>query len=265
MQYKLMPRELLTPDDSQPRRSKDPERLQELVGSIRDQGILQPLIAYPDGNRNLIADGHRRYEGACLAGLKEIPVLMLTCKPDPDMLLLTQLTANGMREDLKLSDRALAYRRLKEMRGLTNAELASIMHVSKSLVTETLSYLELPPEALTLLDEGKIAGSTAYAISRAPDEATKQELLNKAIRGELRREDAARAVSRSPSVRTQKQRYTFCLASAEISVATDNEKDLECIIELFQELGRECRRAARQGLNVSTFQRVLKDKRESVG
>ena len=265
MQYKLMLRELLTPDESQPRRSWDPERLQELAGSIKDQGILQPLIAYPDGSRNLIADGHRRYEAACVLGLKEVPVLMLTCKPDPDMLLLTQLTANGMREDLKLSDRAIAYRRLKEMRGITNAELASLMHVSKSLVTETLSYLELPPEALALLDAGKIAGSTAYAISRAPDQAKKQELLDKAMRGELRREDAARAVSRSPSVRTPKQRSTFCLPSAEISVAMDGEQAIAGISEVLQELVRECRRAARQGLNVSTFERVLKDKLVRVG
>jgi ParB family chromosome partitioning protein len=265
MQYKLMPCELLTPDDSQPRRTKDPERFQELVGSIGHHGILQPLIVYPNGNLTSIADGHRRFEGACFLGLKEVPVLMLNSKPDPETLLLTQLAANSMREDLKPSDKAMSYRRLKEMGGLSNVELAVRVNVSKSVVTETLSYLELPPEALALLDAGKIAGSTAYAISRAPDETTKQELLGKAILGELRREDAARAVSRSPSVRAPKQRSMFRLASAEISVAMDGEPKIQSLIEVFQELVRECRRAARQGLNVSTFERVLKDKLVSVG
>ena len=264
MNYQVMLRELLDPDESQPRRSMDAERLQELADSIRDHGILQPLIVFENGKRFTIADGHRRFEAACLLELKEVPVLVLSAKPDADTLLLTQLAANGMREDLKPTEKAQAYQRLKELRGLSNVDLAKLMHVSKSAVTETLSYLELSNEAQALLDSGQIAGSTAYAISRAPDEATRQELLSKAVRGELRREDAARQVSRAHTGRSPRQRSTFRLPTAEISVAVDADLDIPSLVLLLQELGRECRRAAKQGLNVKTFERVLMDKVQSV-
>jgi ParB family transcriptional regulator, chromosome partitioning protein len=144
----------------------------------------------------MIADGHRRFEVCHLLDIKDIPVLVLPAKPDTETLLLMQLAANGMREDLKPSEKAFAYRRLKEMRNISNAELASLMNVSKSVVTETLSYLDLPSEALALLDSGQIARSTAYAISRAPDKTTRKELLDKAVRGELKRDDAIRRVNR---------------------------------------------------------------------
>jgi len=234
--------------------------MQELAGSIKHHGILQPLIVYAVGKRFTIADGHRRFEASGLVDLKEVPTLVLASKPDSDTLLLTQLAANGMREDLKPSEKAMAYRRLKEMRGLTNVELAHFMHVSKSAVTETLSYLELPSEALALLDSGQIAGSTAYAISRAPDDATKQALLQTALRGELRREDAARQVSRANAGRSPRQRSTFRLPNAEIIVAVDEDLDFASLIGFLQKLGRECRRAERHGINVKTFERVLMDK-----
>ena len=263
MNYQVMLRGLLDPDDTQPRRSRDAEGIRELADSIRDHGILQPLIVFENGKRYKIADGHRRFEGACLLDLKEVPVLVLSTKPDADTLLLTQLAANLMRENIKPTEKAQAYQRLKEMRGLSNVDLAKLMHVSKSAVTETLSYLELSAEAQALLDSGQIAGSTAYTISRAPDEATRQELLSKAVRGELRREDAARKVSRAKSGRTPRQHSTFRLPMAEISVAANEELDFASLIGLFQKLGRECRRAERQGINVKTFERVLIDRSQN--
>lgn len=263
MRFQIIHSNLLEPDPHQPRRSMDDIPLQELQESVRVHGILQPLIVYENGKRHTIADGHRRFEVCHLLDIMEIPVLVLPAKPDAETLLLTQLAANGMREDLKPTDKARAFLRLKEIRGLTNVELASLMHIGKSVVTETLSYLDLSPEAQQLLDEGRLARSTAYAISRAPDDATRQEMLHEAIRGKLRRDEAVRRVKRTGAGKSPQQRVLFRLRSAEISVAFDEELDIPQVVLLLQELRRECLRAEKQGLNVKTLERVLMDRSQN--
>jgi hypothetical protein len=123
-----------------------------------------------------------------------------------------------------------------------------------------LSYLDLPPEALTLLDAGQIGGSTAYAVSRAPDEATRKELLEKALRGELRRDDALRRVNRRRAAETKREMVNFRLASGDIRIALETEPAIPVVVQLLQEMMRECRRAEKQGLNVKTLERVLMDR-----
>jgi ParB family chromosome partitioning protein len=262
MKYQITRRDLIDPDENQPRRSLDQEHIQQLSESINQHGILQPLIVYVNGDRYMAVDGHYRLAASGLLALKDVPTLVLPSKPDADMLLLTQLAANNMRLDLKPTEKALGYQRLKELRGLSNAELARLMNVSKSVVTETLSYLGLPVELQASLDKGEVGGSTAYAISRAPDEATRQELIHKAMQGSLKRDEAARRVSRSDSS-TPRQRSTFRLPSAEICVSADGELDFASLIGLLQALGRECRRAEKQGINVKTLERVLIDKSQT--
>lgn len=260
MKYQLVLRSLLDPDETQPRRSADADGIRELTESIRHHGILQPLIVYKESERFKIADGFRRFTATGVLEPIEVPVLVLESQPDADTLLLMQLAANTMREDLKPTEKAQAYQRLKDLRGLSNVEVAKLMHVSKSKVTETLSYLELSEKDRLLLDSGQIAGSTAYAISRATDEETRSELLSKAARGELRREDATKLVSQANSGRSLKERLTFRLSSAEICVAVEANLDLPHLVLVLQELGRECRRATKMGINVKTLGRVLTDK-----
>ena len=262
MKYQMTARDLIDPDENQPRRSLDSERVHQLSQSVRDHGILQPLILYENVDRYTIADGHMRFAATGLLGLKEVPALVLPSVPDTDTLLLVQLAANSMRVDLKPTEKALAYQRLKELRGLSNVELAKLMNVSKSAVTETLSYLSLPLELKVLLDSGELAGSTAYAVSRAPDEATRQELLKTALNGHLKRDDAARRVSRTDSGKLR-QRSTFRLPAAEITIAVDDDLDFASLIGLLQTLGRECRRAEKQGINLKTLERVLIDKSQT--
>jgi ParB family chromosome partitioning protein len=263
MRYQVIHSNLLEPDPHQPRRSMDDIPLQELQESVRVHGILQPLIVYENGKRHTIADGHRRFEVCHLLDIKEIPVLVLPAKPDAETLLLMQLAANGMRENLKPSERAFAYRRLKDMRGLSHGDMASLMNVSMSVVTETLSYLDLPPEALALLDSGQLAGSTAYAISRAKDDATRKEMLDKALRGELKRDDALRRVNRRGTTKPTGHTASFRLPSAKITIDLENEPEIPVVMELLRELVRECRQAEKQGLNVKTLERVLMDRSQN--
>lgn len=257
MKLMIVKRSLIDPDPNQPRTSHCPEEQNQLTESVRELGLLQPLIVYEESARYSLVDGYRRFITCGELGLDDVPAIVLTTKPDSDTLLLTQLAANSMRLDLRPTEKAMAYQRLKESRRLSNAELAKILHVSKSAITEIMSYLNLPGEAKSLLDSGQLAGSTAYAISRAPDEETKRELLNKAKQGELRRDDAAQRVNQTNPL-TPKHRSTFRIDSFEVIVVSNDELDMASLLDLFKKLMRECRK--HHGLNVKTFEHVLVDK-----
>jgi ParB family chromosome partitioning protein len=262
MKPTIISRDMIDPDPDQPRRSIDPEPLEQLADSIRMHGLLQPVIVYESGERRILVDGHRRFEAAGLAGLKEVLALVLNEKPNAETLLLIQLEANCQRADLKPTEQALAYKRLLEMRKWTLTEMAAALHVSKSTVTQFLSFLNLPENGREMLDAGTLARSTAYAISRETDPARRAALLEKAMQGELRRDDAAKQVSQKPS-RPSRVRCTFRIDDAEVTIATEEELEPELCLSLLQALGRELRKAEREGLNVRTLESVLADRATS--
>ena len=107
---------LITPDVNQPRLSIEPEPLKELALSIRELGVLQPLIVFQHEDGFCLVDGHRRHAAANLLKLASIPAMVLPSRPDGDQLLLTQMAANCMRVDLKPTEKAIAYLRLKKSR-----------------------------------------------------------------------------------------------------------------------------------------------------
>lgn len=263
MQYVTLARDRLAPDADQPRRSMDDAELQQLALSVRQLGLLQTLIVYQHADGYIIVDGHRRYAAAGLAGLTELAALVLDEKPDADTLLLTQLAANCVRSDLKPSERALAYQRLKESRRWSHAELAKAMHISKSKVTQTLSFLALSEEARTLLDAGQLPESTAYAIAREPDSDRRKVMLRAAVNGDLKRDEANRRVKKKSAAKMKHRRCVFQLSNGEISIAVSEELEIPGCVALLQQLIRHCRAAAKDGLNVETFARVLADRRNN--
>ena len=253
MTPKTLPYHLVDVDPNQPRREMDGDLLKSMAMNIRDLGQLQPVIVYRVGKRFCLVDGHQRYRAIGLLNRDEINALVLDEAPTSDTILLTQLAANCMRSDLKPIERALAYQRLKDSRGWTNVELAESLHVSKSTITQTLSYLTLPAELQAKLDSGELAGSTAYTISRADGE-TRADLIAKASTGELKRDDAQREVSRN---RRKTYRSAFSLPTASVTVAAAQKLTLAELIALWKQLEKECRKADSQGLDVSTLEKVL--------
>lgn len=250
---------LIDPDPEQPRLSMDSAELQQLAASIRDLGQLQSVIVYCQGERYTLVDGHRRHAALGLLRAETINALVLERPPDADTLLQTQLAANCLRVDLKPTEKALAYQRLLQSRNWSHVELAQAMHVSKSTVTQTLSWLSLSDAAKAKLDAGELSGSAAYAISRAGDGATQQALLDKAVSSRLTRDDVQREVSRNGTA-SRRQRSIFRLVDGEVSLQIRESSDLDGCVELLQQLLRECRKAIKQGLDVSTFERVLTDR-----
>ena len=256
--------ELIDADPDQPRREIDAEELKSLALSIREHGLLQWVIVWQDDDRFRLVDGHRRFAAVKAIGHDSIDAIVLDQRPGEHELRLMQLAANCHRQDLKPLEKARAFRQLQEAQGWSHAELAKAMHVSKATVTQVLSYLTLPSELQQRLDSGDLAGSTAYAIARAPDDATRQQLASRALDGSLRRDEATQHVHRrAASVR--RGRVTFRLPSADVTLMTESRPDLAAIISVLQQLTRECRKAERQNLDVATLERVLTDQRRAAG
>jgi len=161
-----LPLELIRPNPNQPRRRFRPEALSELVESIREKGLLQPLLVRPKGEGYELVAGERRYRAALEAGLREVPVLIRDLT-DREALELA-LVENLQREDLSPVEEALGYRRLLEM-GLTQEEVARRVGKARSTVANALRLLQLPEEALRALEEGRITPGHARALLMLPE------------------------------------------------------------------------------------------------
>lgn len=134
--------------------------------------------------------------------------------------------------------------------------------LSRAKVTQVMSYLKLPQNVREMLDNGSLPGSTAYAISRAPDESTQQALLRDAVNGKLKRDDASNRVGRKRESRPS-LRSVFRLKNADITIASANGLKLDEIVDVCQQLIKECRRVSKQGIDVTTLERILNDQRRT--
>lgn len=153
-------------DNGQPRKIFDPDKLKELSASIKQKGVLQPVLVRKDGNVYRIIAGERRWRASQLAGLKEIPALVRDA---------TELEAfelaiieNVQRADLNPIEEAEAYRRLVEDHGLTQEQVSERVGKERSTVTNALRLLSLPPEVKEMVAEGSINMGHARALLGIP-------------------------------------------------------------------------------------------------
>ena len=154
--------DLISPNPEQPRTNFEPDQLRELAESIREHGILQPLVVSrdEDGGYRLIA-GERRLQAARLAGLPTVPVVIREAS-GTDLLELA-LIENIQRADLNAIEEAMAYRRLTEEYGLTQEEAAKRVGKSRVTVANALRLLQLESEIRRSL----VAGEISEEIGRA--------------------------------------------------------------------------------------------------
>ncbi len=153
----------IEPNRSQPRSSFDPQQLLELSESIRQHGVLQPLVVRPMANgRYQIVAGERRWRAARSAGITQLPVVVKELSDREAMEL--ALVENLMREDLTPMEEALGYRQLMEVYGLTQEEIAQRVGRSRPAVANALRLLSLPEEVAQLLNAGKLTAGHARAL-----------------------------------------------------------------------------------------------------
>ena len=176
-----LPIELIAPNPRQPRRRFDEESLQALAGSLRERGMLQPVLVHPlaGGTYELIA-GERRWRAARMAGLQTIPARVRTGE-DAESLELA-LIENMAREDLSPIEQARACAALVDELGLTREEVGRRVGRSRVSVTNLERLLDLPDEAIELLQEGLLTEGHGRALLLAEDHGMRRSLARAALR-----------------------------------------------------------------------------------
>jgi ParB/RepB/Spo0J family partition protein len=172
---------LIYPNPDQPRKQFDPEKLEELADSIREYGILEPLVVTPRGDRYMIIAGERRYRASLLANLTELPARVI--EADDRLVEELALLENIQRQDLTIIEEARAYQSLLD-RGMSKETLAAKLGKQPWRIDERTSLLNLSPVHQNLVEAGKIGHSEAFEMSRVSED--KQALILRKIRaGEL--------------------------------------------------------------------------------
>ncbi|HYF92934.1 MAG TPA: ParB/RepB/Spo0J family partition protein [Symbiobacteriaceae bacterium] len=167
----------IEPNPKQPRKSFDQERLMELAASIREHGVVQPIVVRPKGQRHEIVAGERRWRAAQLAGLKKIPALVREFSEAETMEI--ALIENLQREDLNPLEEAEAYRILLEEYHLTQDELAHRLGKSRPQITNTLRLLHLGATARSEIQAGRISMGHAKVLLGLEDGAEQDALARK--------------------------------------------------------------------------------------
>ncbi|MHB8531537.1 MAG: ParB/RepB/Spo0J family partition protein [Solirubrobacteraceae bacterium] len=174
-----LPLELIVPNPRQPRREFDREALEALAGSLDEQGLLQPVLVRPraGGTYELVA-GERRWRAAQIAGFERIPALVRE-REDPAALE-AALIENMAREDLNPIEEARACAALVEELGLTRKEIGRRVGRSRVAVSNLVRLLDLPDEAVELIERGTLSEGHGRALLLADDHAARRSLARAA-------------------------------------------------------------------------------------
>ena len=167
------------PNPEQPRKNFYPEKLEELTASVRQHGIMQPLIVTADGDGYLIAAGERRWRAARAAGLATVPAVVRQL--DGRQLAELALIENLQREDLSALEEAQAFSDLMTGHGYTQEALAERLGKSRSHVANTLRLLNLAAHERRLLEQGKFSAGHGRAILSLEEGCPERVLLVSAI------------------------------------------------------------------------------------
>ncbi|HTD53226.1 MAG TPA: ParB/RepB/Spo0J family partition protein, partial [Thermoanaerobaculia bacterium] len=154
----------LLPSRFQPRRHFGEESLAELAASIREQGVVQPIVVVPRGEKFEIVAGERRWRAAAKAGLSRVPVVVREKRSDKELLEIA-LVENLQREDLNPLEAAGAYARLKEEFHLTQEEVARRVGKDRATVANSLRLLKLPASVREKILRGDLSAGHARALA----------------------------------------------------------------------------------------------------
>ena len=169
----------IQPNPNQPRTHFEETALQELSDSIRQNGVLQPLLVHKKGDKYEIIAGERRYQAAKLAGIERVPVIIKDV--DDDKVLELALIENLQRADLNPIEEARGYRRLIDSTGMTQEALSKAVSKSRSAITNALRLLDLPEVVQDMMFAGKLTAGHARAILAVPFEDGRIKLAEKVV------------------------------------------------------------------------------------
>jgi len=251
---RMVPLAAIEPDPNQPRSSMGD--LAELVGSIRDKGVLEPILVRPLAPEGLAAggaafriiSGERRYRAAQEAGLFEIPAIEMEVSEQEALEI--ALIENLQRKDLTPFEEAEGYRGLAERHGYTHEEIAEAVGRSRTVVTESLSLLAMPPRVRdTVQALGISSKSLLLEVLKAGEEPAMIGLLEEVAMRGLNRDDLRRRL-RKEAGRGRRRPYTFKFRAPDktysLSVTfRQSEVDRGDLIRALEQILEDLRNAAK--------------------
>jgi len=200
-----LPVEAITPNPHQPRTALDETALQELANSIREHGLIQPLIVTQSTTGYQIIAGERRWRAAQLAGLATVPAIIKEAAPQ--QMLELALVENLQRADLNPLEEAAAFRQLMDEFGLTQEQVARRVGKSRAAVANAVRLLKLPQQVKTRLADGTISEGHARALQALENETAILKALAKVTRGALsvrQTEEMVRRMLAEPKTKARK-------------------------------------------------------------
>lgn len=214
----------IEPNPNQPRKIFDQSALEELAESIRLHGVITPITvrhSEKEGYYQIIA-GERRWRAARLAGLKEIPAMVLEAKESEVMEL--ALIENLQRQDLNPIEEAEGYDLLMRQFGLTQEDVAHRVVKSRSAVANALRLLGLPEEVRSMVANGKLSGGHARAVLAVADEDKRVEAAKQMVGMSVRQaESLAKRLNKKPAQKSQTEGFSVDYVAAV-------EKELESVL-----------------------------------
>jgi ParB family chromosome partitioning protein len=173
----------IKPNSTQPRKNFDEEGMADLTASIKEHGIIQPIIVRPSGAGFEIVAGERRYRAARAAGLKEVPAIVRELSDRDNMLF--AIIENMQREDLNPVEEAEGLESMIKGYGLTQEEVSQSVGKSRPYITNSLRLLKLSPEIRKMISAGEISGAHGRTLLACKDEKKRLALAEKTAREDL--------------------------------------------------------------------------------
>ncbi len=220
---------------SQPRRSFDEAKIDELAASVRDQGIIQPLVVRRVGEGYELIAGERRLRAARKAGLREVPVIVREASNSETLQL--ALLENLQREDLNSIEEATAYQRLQEEFELSQEEIAQKVGKSRPAVANCMRLLLLPKEVQQEVTRGKLPAGQARALLGLENETLVLAAARDVIAKGLSTRETERLVARLKSGRKRRKRETSLSDSNLRSLVEQMQRSLGTKVRLLHRAG----------------------------
>jgi ParB family chromosome partitioning protein len=196
----------IDPNPDQPRVQFDEEKMNELCASIKEHGILQPLLVVRRGDRYILVAGERRWRAARMAGLREVPALIR--EYSPQQIAEISLVENLQRDDLNPLEEAKGIRSLIETFALTQEQVADRLSMSRPAVTNSLRLLALPPAIQDFILAGSLSAGHARAIAAVDNLSVQLSIARRAIDMGLSVREVEDLARRSKMTAEQKQAVT---------------------------------------------------------
>ncbi len=207
----------IDPNYEQPRKSFDEESLKELAESIRQHGVIQPIILTNMGKRYMIIAGERRFRAAKMAGLSTIPAIVR--RYTPQQIREISLVENLQRDDLNPVEAARAIKELMTGYNLTQEAVADRLGKSRPAIANTLRLLSLSEKVLKLVEEGRLSAGHARALVVLSDEKNQQDLALSACDNKMsvrETEKAVREILNPPPAKEEKKPLPLSLELKEL-------------------------------------------------